>query len=115
MGIRRSVRCALAALCAAVLMSSGCARFNDDQSHPFPTNPELKPQPSSTPPPPPPLPPTPFPKACPAPGGMQGCLESTSGLIMGPDSKTALVAERTTGVVKEISVSAAPKVKMVIP
>ena len=46
---------------------------------------------------------------------MQGCLESTSGLIMGPDSKTALVAERTTGAVKEISVSAEPKVKMVIP
>ena len=78
-------------------MSSGCARFNDAQSQPFTTNPELKPQPSSTPPPPPPLPPTPFPKACPAPGVMQGCLESTSGLIMGPDSKTALVAERTTG------------------
>ena len=46
---------------------------------------------------------------------MQGCLESTSGLIMGADSKTALVAERTTGAVKEISVSAEPKVKMVIP
>jgi glucose/arabinose dehydrogenase len=46
---------------------------------------------------------------------MQGCLESTSGLIMGPDSKTALVAERTTGAVKEVSVSAEPKVKMVIP
>ena len=115
MRIRRSVRCALAALCAAVLVSSGCARFNDAQSQPFTTNPELKPQPSSTPPPPPPLPPTPFPKACPAPGVMQGCLESTSGLIMGVDSKTALVAERTTGAVKEISVSAEPKVKMVIP
>ena len=46
---------------------------------------------------------------------MQGCLESTSGLIMGPDSKSALVAERTTGVVKEVSVSAEPKVKTVIP
>lgn len=115
MRIRRSVRCVLAALCAAVLVSSGCARFNDAQSQPFTTNPELKPQPSSTPPPPPPLPPTPFPKACPAPGVMQGCLESTSGLIMGVDSKTALVAERTTGAVKEISVSAEPKVKMVIP
>ena len=98
-----------------MLVSSGCARFSDAQSQPFTTNPELKPQPSSTPPPPPPLPPTPFPKACPAPGVMQGCLESTSGLIMGPDSKTALVAERTTGAVKDISVSAEPKVKMVIP
>jgi glucose/arabinose dehydrogenase len=111
----RSVRCGLAALTAAVLVASGCARFNDAQSQPFTTNPELRPQPSSTPPPPPPLPPTPFPKACPAPGVMQGCLESTSGLIMGADSKTALVAERTTGAVKEISVSAEPKVKMVIP
>ena len=106
MRLRRSVRCGLAALSAVVLVASGCARFNDAQSQPFTTNPELKPQPSSTPPPPPPLPPTPFPKACPAPGVMQGCLESTSGLIMGTDSKTALVAERTTGAVKEISVSA---------
>jgi glucose/arabinose dehydrogenase len=115
MQLRRSVRCGLAALSVVVLAASGCARFNDAQSQPFTTNPELRPQPSSPPPPPPPLPPTPFPKACPAPGVMQGCLESTSGLIMGPDSKTALVAERTTGAVKEISVSAEPKVKMVIP
>ncbi len=98
-----------------MLVSSGCARFNDAQSQPFTTAPELKPQPSSTPPPPPPLPPTPFPKACPAPGVMQGCLESTSGLIMGVDSKSGLVAERTTGAIKEISVSAEPKVKTVIP
>src|SRR5271167_2965131 len=115
MRIRRSARCGLAALCAAMLVSSGCARFNDAQSQPFTTNPELKPQPSSTPPPPPPLPTTPFPKACPAPGVMQGCLDSTSGLIMGPDSKTALVAERLTGAIKEISVNAEPKVKTVIP
>jgi glucose/arabinose dehydrogenase len=46
---------------------------------------------------------------------MQGCLEATSGLIMLPDSKSALVAERTTGAIKEISVSAEPKVKFVIP
>ena len=46
---------------------------------------------------------------------MQGCLESTSGLIMLPDSKSALVAERTTGAVKEVSVNAEPKVKPVIP
>ena len=46
---------------------------------------------------------------------MQGCLESTSGLLMQPDSKSALVAERTTGAVKEVSVSAEPKVKTVIP
>ena len=115
MNLRGRVRGVAALSCAALLVLSGCARFNDAQSQPFPTNPELKPQPSSTPPPPPPLPPTPFPKACPAPGVMQGCLESTSGLIMGPDSKTALVAERTTGAVKEISVSAEPKVKLVVP
>ena len=46
---------------------------------------------------------------------MQGCLESTSGLIMGPDSKSALVAERITGAVKEIATNAEPKVKVVIP
>ena len=54
-------------------------------------------------------------RQCPAPGVMQGCLESTSGLLMQPDSKSALVAERTTGAVKEVSVSAEPKVKTVIP
>ena len=46
---------------------------------------------------------------------MQGCLESTSGLIMLPDSQSALVAERTTGTVKQVSVRAEPKVKTVIP
>lgn len=118
MRVRRSVRGVLAVLCAATLVagsSAGCAKFNNSISQPFTTAPELAPGPSSTPPPPPPLPPKPFPKACPAPGVMQGCLESVSGLIMGSDSKTALVAERTTGAVKEVSVSAEPKVKTVIP
>ena len=105
----------LSALFAAVLLATGCARFDDAASAPFTTEPELSPPPSSTPPPPPPLPDNPFPKQCPAPGVMQGCLESTSGLIMLPDSKSALVAERTTGAVKEVSVSAEPKVKLVIP
>ena len=109
------MRGALALLCAALLVASGCARFDDAQSQPFTTEPELKPGPTSSPPPPPPLPPKPFPKACPAPGVMQGCLESTSGLIMGLDSQSAVVAERTTGAVKEVSVSAEPKVKTVIP
>ena len=109
------MRGAMALLCAALLVASGCARFDDAQSQPFTTEPELKPGPTSSPPPPPPLPPKPFPKACPAPGVMQGCLESTSGLIMGLDSQSAVVAERTTGAVKEVSVSAEPKVKTVIP
>jgi len=42
-------------------------------------------------------------------------MSCTSGLIMRPDSKSALVAERTTGAVKEVSVRAEPKVKTVIP
>jgi glucose/arabinose dehydrogenase len=109
------MRGVLALLCAALLVGSGCARFDQAQSQPFSTKPELKPPPSSSPPPPPPLPPTPFPKECPAPGVMQGCLDSTSGLIMLPDSKSALVAERTTGAVKQVSVSAEPRVKLVIP
>ncbi len=118
MQVRRSVRAVLAGLCAATVVagsSAGCAKFNNDISQPFTTAPQLAPGPSSPPPPPPPLPPKPFPKACPAPGVMQGCLESTSGLIMGPDSKTALVAERTTGAVKDVSVSAEPKIRTVIP
>ena len=115
MRVRRPIQGAGRAVRAAAILASGCARFNDAISQPFTTAPEMAPGPTSTPPPPPPLPPKPFPKARPAPGVMQGCLESTSGLIMGPDSKTALVAERTTGAVKEVSVSAEPKVKMVIP
>ncbi|ULE33202.1 PQQ-dependent sugar dehydrogenase [Mycobacterium sp. IDR2000157661] len=112
---RRPMRGVLAVLCAALLAGSGCARFDDAQSQPFTTEPELAPPEQSTPPPPPPLPPTPFPKECPAPGVMQGCLESTSGLIMLPDSQSALVAERNTGAVKEVSVRAEPKVKTTIP
>ena len=115
MRLQGPIRGALVVLCAAVVATSGCARFNNSISQPFTTAPELAPGPPSTPPPPPPLPSKPFPKACPAPNVMQGCLESTSGLIMGDDSKTALVAERTTGAVKEVSVSAEPKVKTVIP
>lgn len=120
MPIRQPVRGAVAALTAGLVVTlagslTGCARFDDAQSAPFTTEPELRPPTSSTPPPPPPLAANPFPKACPASGVMQGCLESTSGLIMGPDGKTALVAERTTGAVKEISLNAEPKIKTVIP
>src|SRR5689334_313349 len=105
----------LSVLCSAMLVLAGCAQFNDDASQPFTTEPERHGAPTSSPPPPPPLPPKPFPKECPAPGVMQGCLESTSGLIMMPDSQSALVAERTTGAVKEVSVRAEPKVKTVLP
>lgn len=114
-GVRAALCAGLALTVALPFLSTGCARFDDTQSQPFTTEPERKAPPSSTPPPPPPLPGKPFPKECPAPGVMQGCLESTSGLIMGDDSKTALVAERTTGAVKEISTSAEPKVKTTIP
>src|SRR5579875_3430342 len=115
MRIRWLARCGLIALCSVLLTATGCASFNDAQSQPFTTQPQRQPPQTSKPPPPPPLPSNPFPKQCPAPGVMQGCLESTSGLIMGPDSKSALVAERTTGAVKEVSVNAEPKVKTVIP
>ncbi|GFG49887.1 hypothetical protein CQY20_03575 [Mycolicibacterium agri] len=115
MNVRGPLRAVLAVSCAAVLALSGCARFDSAQSQPFTTEPELRPGPPSSPPPPPPLPPKPFPKECRAPGVMQGCLESTSGLIMLPDSQSALVAERLTGAVKEVSVRAEPKIKTVIP
>ncbi|ORX08485.1 PQQ-dependent sugar dehydrogenase [Mycolicibacillus trivialis] len=97
--------------CAALLTLAGCAHFDDAQSEPFTEVPRLEPPPPSTPKPPPPLPAEPFPKECPAPGVMQGCLDSTSGLIMGPTGKTALVAERTTGLIKNIAVDAEPTVK----
>ncbi|WP_198344037.1 PQQ-dependent sugar dehydrogenase [Mycobacterium dioxanotrophicus] len=112
---RRRISVVAAVVCAVMLAGSGCARFNAAQSEPFTTEPQMGPPPSSSPPPPPPLPAKPFPKECPAPGVMQGCLDSTSGLIMGPDSQSALVAERLTGAVKEVSTKAEPKVKVVIP
>lgn len=117
--IRRPARSAVAALSVGLMIAgagplAGCARFDNTQSEPFTTEPRLAPPSASTPAPPPPLPGNPFPKACPAPGVMQGCLESTSGLIMGPDSKSALVAERTTGAIKEISVNAEPSTRVVI-
>jgi glucose/arabinose dehydrogenase len=112
---RRLARAAVAAVGAAMLVATGCARFDNAVSQPFTEPPDLMPGPKSTPPPPPPLPAKPFPKECPAPGVMQGCLESTSGLLMGITGKTALVAERTTGVVKEVSVSAEPTVRTTIP
>jgi glucose/arabinose dehydrogenase len=115
MRLRGPLRCVVALSCATLLAVSGCARFDSAQSQPFTTKPEAQAGPSSTPPPPPPLPPKPFPKECPAPGVMQGCLESTSGLIMLPDSQSALVAERVTGAVKEVSVKAEPKLKTTIP
>jgi glucose/arabinose dehydrogenase len=108
----------LAALCAVALTATGCARFDNAVSQPFTTPPEMTPGPPVTPPPPSPLPATPIVKAsCPTqPAGvMQGCLESTSGLIIGSDGTSALVAERTTGAVKEVSISAEPKVRVVIP
>lgn len=118
--IRRPVRGAVAALSVGLIIAAsgpltGCARFDNAQSEPFTTEPRLAPPTTSTPPPAPPLPGNPFPKACPAPGVMQGCLESTSGLIMGDDSKSALVAERTTGAIKQVSVNAEPTTKVVIP
>lgn len=116
---RRPVHSVMVASCLGLAvtlsLTTGCAQFDDAQSQPFTTEPQLRPPPPSTPPPPPPLPAKPFPKECPAPGVMQGCLESTSGLIMGGDGKTALVAERTTGVIKEVSVSAEPRVETVLP
>lgn len=103
------------ALATVVAVGTGCARFDDTLSQPFTTEPARKPPTPTTTTPPPPLPAEPFPKACPAAGVMQGCLESTSGLIMGPDGKTALVAERTTGAIQEVAINAEPAVKTVIP
>ncbi|MCV6999156.1 PQQ-dependent sugar dehydrogenase [Mycolicibacterium alvei] len=112
---RRRMTGVAAVLCAAMLVGSGCARFDAAQSEPFTTEPKMAPGPTTTPPPPPPLPAKPFPKECKATGVMQGCLDSTSGLIMLPDSQSALVAERLTGAVKQVSVKAEPKVKVMIP
>ena len=77
MSRRRSLRVAAVVASAALLGITGCARFDSAQSQPFTTKPQMAPGATSTPPPPAPLPAQPFPKACPAQGVMQGCLEST--------------------------------------
>ncbi len=104
----------MAALAGTVTLLSGCVRFDPTQDQPFTEVPKRGVAQTTTTPPPP-LPGKPFPKQCAADGVMQGCLEATSGLIMGSDGKTALVAERATGVIKEIATSAEPKVKTIIP
>ncbi|MDF1906037.1 sorbosone dehydrogenase family protein, partial [Mycolicibacterium smegmatis] len=58
----RRMRQVAAVLCAAMLVGTGCARFDAAQSEPFTTEPELRPGPTTTPPPPPPLPAVPFPQ-----------------------------------------------------
>ncbi|MUM19523.1 hypothetical protein BI330_23065 [Mycobacterium sp. CBMA 623] len=104
----------MVALASAATLLSGCVRFDPTQDQPFTEVPKRGIAQTTTTPPAP-LPGKPFPKQCPADGVMQGCLEATSGLIMGSDGKTALVAERATGAIKEIATSAEPKVKTVIP
>jgi glucose/arabinose dehydrogenase len=108
-------RLVVSVLCAILLLTTGCARFNDAARAPFTEKPQMAPPPPTTTTPPEPLPANPFPKECPAPNVMQGCLESTSGLIMLPDAGTALVAERTTGAVKQVAVDAEPFVKFTVP
>ena len=61
MKLRAPMRGEVAVVCAALLVGSGCARFDEAQSQPFTTEPELAPGPTTTPTPPPPLPPKPFP------------------------------------------------------
>ncbi len=115
-GRRRLSTAGLAVVLTVVTTAAmtGCARFDNAQSEPFTTRAEGGGGVATTTTPPPPLPGKPFPKQCPAPGVMQGCLETTSGLIM-DEAKSALVAERTTGAVKRVSLTAEPAVKMVIP
>src|SRR5258708_8524967 len=93
---RRPMRGVIVLLCAALLVGSGCARFDEAQSQPFTTQPELKPGPSSSPPPPPPLPPKPFPKVCPPPDVIHPSLQPTSGHTILPAHHPPLTAVPTT-------------------
>lgn len=104
----------LAFIVASTVTVAGCVHFDPTQDQPYTTAPERGAAPTTTTVPPP-LPGKPFPKACNAPGVMQGCLEATSGLIMQADGKSAIVAERATGAVKDIAFNAEPKVRTVIP
>ena len=115
MKTRRRISGVAAVLCAATLVGAGCARFDAAQSEPFTTEPKMVAGPPSTTTPPPPLPAQPVKKICPATGVMQGCLDSTSGLIMNPDSQSALVAERLTGAIQQVSTRAEPKLFTTIP
>ncbi|MBJ7384397.1 MAG: sorbosone dehydrogenase family protein, partial [Mycolicibacterium sp.] len=53
MRLHRPIRGVLVLLCSALLVGSGCARFDAAQSEPFTTEPALEPGSSSPPPPPP--------------------------------------------------------------
>ncbi|MEO4033597.1 sorbosone dehydrogenase family protein, partial [Mycolicibacterium smegmatis] len=44
----RRMRQVAAVLCAAMLVGTGCARFDAAQSEPFTTEPELRPGPTTT-------------------------------------------------------------------
>ena len=101
--------------CAALLVGSGCARFDGAQSGPFTTEPEMRAGAE--------LVPSAHrrcrravPQGCPAPGVMQELPGEHQRADHGRDSQSALVAERVTGAVKEVVVNEGePKVKLVIP
>ena len=96
-------------------MLSGGARFDNAVPQPFTTEPEMVPGQTSTPPPPRPAAQT-LPESSARARRHAGLPGERQPPIMGSGiGKTALVAERTTGAVKEVSVSAEPKVKYVIP
>lgn len=103
----RAVLCL--ALSSAVL--AGCARFDDSASSLFTTEPsqgsgQVKPNP-----PPTPKSTTPRPKGpCidPDRAVVATCLDTTSGLIPLPDGNTALVAERRTGRILQVTADQKP-------
>lgn len=114
----RHALAAATAIVAAVGLLSGCARFDGPDTAPFHAvpdsahgaelNPESPVRPEQEPPdePPPGQSPTDTPPAGPCedpdPSVIATCLDSTGAMVMLPDGRSALVAERTTGRIMEV-------------
>ncbi|MCX5046118.1 PQQ-dependent sugar dehydrogenase [Aldersonia sp. NBC_00410] len=110
----RRVACAIAL--GSALLASGCARFDDSASTPFSPEPsfsngaEVKPG-EPTLPPTTTTPPRQATGPCidPDPNVVATCLDSTSGLVVLPDGNSALVAERRTGRLLQVTQGQAPR------
>lgn len=104
-----SIRTA-AALCMTAVLASGCAQFDDSASSPFTPEPtdtsgaDVEPQepPTSSTTPAPPTGPL-GPCEDPDPSVIATCLDTTGGLVALPDGQSALVAERRTGRILQVT------------
>ncbi|NLU81595.1 PQQ-dependent sugar dehydrogenase [Rhodococcus sp. HNM0569] len=107
----------IAAVCVALVAAGGCAQFDDSSASPFTPEPsdmavgEVQPEspqpPESSEPATPPGPLGPCQDADPA--VVATCLDTTGGLVVLPDGQHALVGERRTGRILEVTAGQPPR------